>query len=241
VTPNHPEISAHDVDALEQLRARFQKAAAAADSSPGEKLKYLNILINLNVILADQSGLARHYQEYLSTLGENKLHWMTLVGGYGVIETLMFAERRAAAEKLLSLWVHAVLDIHDADSILLFARRQLAKGRLWTTAVLLDAFSKKKHCPAAARFQAEAHRCSALAELCKLLRSEDVAKKGLVPKVQTDWVASIGRDGVDRMLAESMAQARCQFASLREPTKSQQALKAQLDKIQKELNQPKSE
>ena len=131
------------------------------------------------------------------------------------------------------------MDIHDTESILLFARRQLAKGRVWTTAVLLEAFLKKKRCPADARFKAEALRCLALAELCKLLGARDVAKKGLIAKVQVDWVASIGKGSVDRILADSMDKAGCHFASLREPTKSQQALKKQLDKIAQEISKAK--
>jgi len=76
--------------------------------------------------------------------------------------------------------------------------------------------------------------------LCKLLRTTDVAKKGLIAKVQTDWVASIGPDDLETMLADSMEQARRSFAGLSDPSESQQALKAQLDKIDKEINQAKN-
>jgi hypothetical protein len=234
------EIDKQDVKAIEQLRDRFEKAVTAAGISTGEKLKYLNISMNLNVILGDRSGLERHYKNYLSTLTENRLRWMTLVGGYGVIETSMFAERHALGKRLLSLWVDSVLDMHEAEAILLFARRQLAKSRLWPTAVLLEAlleaFTNKKGCSADSRFEAEALRCIALDGLCKLLRSDDVAKKGLIAEVQAAWAASTGRDGVDRMFAESVDEAERSFASLREPTESQQALKKQLVKIEQEMS-----
>ena len=160
---------------------------------------------------------------------------MTLVGGYGVIETAMFQERLSEAEKLLGRWVNVVLDINDAESILLFARRQLAKKRLWSTIKLLESFSAKYHSRVGVRFEAEALRCKALGELLKLLRTKDIAKKGLIAKVQTDWVESIGKEKLEKKLVESIAQAVQSFLALPDPTESQQALKAQLDKIDKEI------
>lgn len=235
------EVEKADVEAIKQLRARFEKAVDLTDSSAGESLKHLNILMELDRIVGDQSELERHYQSYLSTLGENKLFQMTLVGGYGVIETAMFWGRHAEAAKLLARWVDAVLVINDAESILPFARSQLAKKRFWTTAKLLEAFSNKRHFLADARFEAEALRCAALHELWKLLRTNDVAKKGLIAKVQTDWVASIGKDNLETMLADSVGEARRSFAGLLEPTESQQALKKQLDEIDQEIKQAKNQ
>ena len=213
---------------------------AASEKNTGDKLKHLNALIELNRIVGDESEMECHYQNYLSTLRESKLYQMVLVGGYGVIETSMFRQRRSEAEKLLSLWVNVALEINDAESILLFAKRQLAKNRLWTTVKLLEFFSSKKHCPADARFEAEVLRCTALGKLCKLLRTDDIAKKGLIAEAQADWVASIGKDNLETMLTKSINQAMRSFASLHEPTKSQQSLKKILDRIVQEINQAKN-
>ena len=120
-------------------------------------------------------------------------------------------------------------------------RRQFAKNRLWTTIKLLESFSAKYHSRVNARFEADVLKCTALGELCKLLRTTDVAKKGLIAKVQTDWVASIGKNNLEKMLAAGMAQARRSFGGILEATESQQALKKQLDKIDKEINQAKSQ
>ena len=67
----------------------------------------------------------------------------------------------------------------------------------------------------------------------------DIAKKGLIAQVQTYWVASIGKDKLEKMLAEGIGVSRRSFAGILEPTESQQALKKQLDKIGKEINQAK--
>ena len=120
-------------------------------------------------------------------------------------------------------------------------RSGIAKNRLWTTIKLLESFSSNYHSRVNARFEADVLKCTALGELCKLLRTTDVAKKGLIPKVQTDWVASIGKDDLEKMLADSMGEAKRFFEDLPEPTESQQALKKQLDKLDKEINQTKSQ
>jgi hypothetical protein len=166
---------------------------------------------------------------------------MVLVGGYGVIETSMFRGYRSEAEKLLDLWVDAALEISDEESILLFAKSQLAKNRLWTTAKLLEALLKKKHCSADVRFEVQVLRCIALDELCKLLRNEDIAQKGLIAEIQANWVASIGQDKLDSMLTDSFDQASQLFKSLSNPTESQQDLRKQLDKIEKETIQTNKE
>jgi len=226
------EIEKADVEIIEQLRDRFEKDSTAAGNT-GKKLKYLNILIQLDSILGDHSGLERHYKSYLSTLADNKLNWMTLVGGFGAIETSMFAEKYTEAEKLLDLWLNTVPDMHDSDAILLFARRQLAKNRLWPTIKLLETFPEEKnHCTAEAQFEAQALRCIALANLCKLLQTDDIAKKGLIAEVQAAWVASFGKDDLEKMFCDSMDVAKRSFASVADPTKSQLELKKQLDKIE---------
>ena len=135
----------------------------------------------------------------------------------------------------------AVVDMHADESILLFARRQLAKNRLWPTAALLEAFLSKKDRPAEARFEAEALRCTALAQLRTLLQTEDIAKKGLMAEVQADWVTPIGKAGLDEMLAQGINQAKSRFAELFAPTESQQAVVKQLDEIDQKTDQAKNE
>ena len=211
------EIEGKDHEAIEQLRDRFQTDLNAPDKTTGEKLKDLNILMELNRILGKTTELERHYRWYLSILAEKKLLWMTLVGGYGVIETSMFRGRRSEAEKLLDLWLNAALEINDAESILLFSKSQLAKNRLWTTVKLLENFLNKNHCSADDRFEAQVLRCIALGELCNLVSTDDIAKKGLIAEVQANWVASIGKNDLDRMLANSIDKAGQSFISLPKP------------------------
>ncbi len=229
------EIEEQDTETIRQLRTRIENDAAEADRSPGEKLKHLNILMELDMILGDVTGLDRHYERYLSTLRESKLSKLTLVGGYGVIETAMFQCRQNEAQRLLGRWLDTVAPMRDPESVLLFARRQLAKTRFWTTIKLLEKLSAKPDLGVEVKFEAAVLRCTALDDLCKLLQADDLAKKGLVAKVQADWVASIGIDNLKTMLTNGIAQAKRFFAELPAPTESQQALKRQLDKIAQEV------
>jgi hypothetical protein len=75
------DIEEKDVEDIVQLKVRFEKALGEADKNTGEKLKHLNALIELNLIVGHESELERHYRNYLLTLNENKLTQMTLVGG----------------------------------------------------------------------------------------------------------------------------------------------------------------
>lgn len=229
------DIEEPEIQTIRQLRTRIEKDAPVADSSVGQKLKHLNVLMELDLILGDTAELERHYQRYLSTLYENKLSKLTLVGGYGVIETAMFRGRQTEAQKLLDRWVDTVLPMNDPESVLLFARRQLAKTRFWTTIKMLEKLPAKRDMGADVRFEAEVHRCTALAELCKLLHADDIGEKGLAAKVESDWVAPIGKDGLDRMLADSMDQAKQYFTGLPAPTEPHLALRRQLDKIGQEV------
>ena len=53
-------------------------------------------------------------------------------------------------------------------------------------------------------------------------------------------LASNRKDDLDTMLADSIKKAGRSFLALPEPTHSQQVLKAQLDQIDKEINQTKN-
>ena len=231
------EIEQEDIIAMKQLRGHFEKNASVASESTGEKLKRLNILMELDLILGDVPELERHYERYLSTLRENKLSKLTLVGGYGVIETAMFRGRQTEAQRFLDRWVDTVLTMNDAESVLLFARRQLAKTRFWTTIKLLYMLSAKQDLGTGIRFEAEVVRCTALADLCRLLQANDLSEKGLIAKVQADWVAAIGMDDLKTMLTNGISQASRFFAELPAPTEPQQTLKQQLDKISQEVKE----
>jgi len=157
------------------------------------------------------------------------------LGGYGIIEAAMFQGRRNVAEKILRCWIDTVLKTHDTESILSFAKQQLAKNRLWTTAVFLEAFSNQRQCTIEALFEAQVLRCSALYELYEILQIDDIEKKGLIAKTQVDWVSSIGTKGLEKMIDDLFVQAKRTFVEINELTESQKALKEQLEKIEKEI------
>ena len=104
---------------------------------------------------------------------------------------------------------------------------------------MLETFSMKKNCSAEARFEAQALRCIALANLCKLLETDDIAKKGLIAEVQAAWVSSFGKEKLDTMLSNGITQSKRSFASVADPMESQNALREQLSKIEQEISKEK--
>jgi hypothetical protein len=234
-------VEKSDVEAIEQLRIRLEQAVGSSGSSAGEKLRYLHSLMELDMIIGDEPEMCRHYKQYLTTLRQNELLRMTLVGGYGVIESNMFRGRCSEAGKLLSCWVKAVLDLTDAESILMFSRMQLEKKRLWTTTVLLDAFINGRQLCAGVRFEAEALMCQGLDELCELISTEDVTKKGVLAKVQANWVTPIGKENLVTMLVKCTDRAKRSFTLVAKPTESQKALKEGLVKIEQRIGNEKKQ
>lgn len=235
---NPSEVERKDIETIKNLRDRCDSDWKKPENTIGEKLKALNVLMGLNLILGEESELERNYQHYLSTLADRKLLKMVLVGGYGVIETLMFQNRQTMAGKLLGRWVNIALDTNDDESILLFAKRQFVKKRFWTTIVLLEAFIGQRCSNDAFRFEAEVMKCCALDKLCKLLRTNDIDKKGLLVKIQKDWISHMSMDDVEKMFIDSKEWAKKSFVRLNEPTESQKELKEHLDKIDKKKDHP---
>jgi hypothetical protein len=230
-----------DIEAIRKLCLSLEEAVGSTGISTGRKLRYLHSLIELDRIIDDELNMGRHYKQYLLKLRENELRGMMLTGGYGVIETLMLRGLRSDGRKLLAHWLKVVLDVHDGESILIFSKLQLTKKRLWGTIVLLEGLVNDKQLCPNVRFEAEALRCLALSELCKLMSTEDVAKKGLLAQVQANWVAHVGKEKLETMLGKGTERARQSFASVADPTESQKALKEQLNKIEQEISDQKKQ
>lgn len=190
--------------------------------------------MELNRLIGDQENLERFYQRYLCTLFDNKLWQMLLVGGYGAVETPMLWGRYTDANRLLRKWIDEVKAVKDAELVLRFARTELDRKHLWTTAKLLESFSQERHFPADAQFEGCVLRCRSLNVLCKLLRNEDTDKNE-ISKAQLNWVMfSTDTADVENMLIDSLGKAESFFTELTKPTEAQKSLKANLDKMTEE-------
>jgi hypothetical protein len=238
---NPKDVEIEDLAIIKQLLTYFERIAGASDMTVGERLKYLNILMELNRLIGDEENLERFYQCYLRTLSDNKLWQMLLVGGYGAVETPMLWGRYTDANRLLRKWIDEVRVIKNAELVLHFALTELDRKHLWTTAKLLESFSQERHFPDDAQFEGCVLRCQSLNELCKLLRDVDNVKNK-ISQAQVNWVMfSTDTADVENMLIDILGKSESFFTELTNPTEAQQSLKAYLDKITEECKQRNSE
>ena len=159
---------------------------ARSSSSLGEKLKKLNVLMELNRILGDKDGLRRSFRGYLEALTARDRHDLILVGGYNAIDILVFWSRFAEANMLLKEWVEVARSGCSIEQIRSFAHGEFMKGNYWAVIQLLDEpFHSYPH---AFQFELSAAKTLALAQLRRALAVDENQDPFL--KAQIDWIRS---------------------------------------------------
>jgi hypothetical protein len=179
--------------------------------------------------------LADCFKDYLASLRFSDLNAMLLVGGLSRIDITMRWCQFDAADRLLAQWLDAAASVHDPASIMAFADPQVRKGQCRATAKLLER-SLKSQDWGEDRLAGQVLRCTALAKLREGFARPEESLKTEQAKTQAGWVAtSFGIKNVTKALQEGVSEAQLTFTNLKEPTKQQQALKTQLDTIEKNL------
>jgi len=233
------EVAQDDVEALKQLRRDFAEPPAPP-ATIGEKLKRVNMLLQVDWMLDDPNALAGDFREYTRLLRSNGLGRMVLFGGENVIETTSRWGQPDAADKLLPVWLGAAVAENDMASILDFAAASMAKGSLWTTAKLLEKALGGPAIPADQRSVGQALRALALSKLCEMVENPDYIKteSGIA---QARW-ALWGRSeaSLREELRASIGAAQKSFAAIEHPAREGQALKQKLDAIEQNLSGDRS-
>jgi len=228
------EVAKDDIETLEGLRKHFAQQPAASTTT-GEQLKRVNMLLQVDWMLDDPNGLDEDFREYTRLLRSNGLGRMVLFGGENLIETTIRWGQPDTADKLLPVWLDAAVSENDMASILDFASARLAKGKLWTTAKLLEKAMQHLTVSADQQFAGEALRCTALSRIDKMIQNPDDIKSE-VDIAQARWVL---RGTTEASLREefraSATAAQKSFAAIDRPTRRHRTLKTQLDAMMHDL------
>lgn len=131
-TPIHPT----DLDRLFALLAHFERSCSPA--SLGERLRRLNVLMELSRLSCESQKLGAFYRQYLAELSDGGLSQAMLNGGYSVIEVSLAWGRFDEADKLLSVWLGSCLDRVPLNSCIDFARNEVLSGTYWGPFRLLE-------------------------------------------------------------------------------------------------------
>lgn len=228
------DVNEHDVQILKDL-SRELTAAPAKGTTTGEKLRRVNMLMELDLMLGKHDSLVAHFDEYMAVLADERLDATLLTGGCSRINTAMRWCQFSAADRLLERWIQRVLRTQNPDTILPFVERQMAKGHFWIIASLLDESLASQHW-GDAKFAGQVLRCVALHKVSELYQKADyiTTDHGVA---QVGWVASsIGVTNMERILRESLMEAKATFASMGQPSSPDQILEAQLNELCKTLS-----
>ena len=224
------EVDHADVKTLKQLQVHFTEKSTAG-MTLGEQLKHVNILLQLDWMLGYTPQLERDFQEYLSLLTNNDLGRMILVGGQNAIEMTSRWGQLDTADRLLEIWLDVVVSQNNVESFLNFAADSIRKKDFWTTARLMDKVLETSRLSISQRFVAQAIRCLCLTRLCEMLDNPDRIKTEL-DVAQARWVSSMtSADSLRTSASQGIVEAKRLFTAVDEPTREQNVLRAQLEKV----------
>ncbi len=230
------DVNGLDLDDLKDLRCQFE-GSATYDKSVGEKLKRINMMMEIDLMLGDHDHLLRAFGRYLETLRSSGLLEFLPTGGLARIDTAVRWRQFEAADRLLDQWRVAVVATQSPESILTFAGLQARKGHCWAAAELLkESLSSQDW--AQERSAGQVLLCTALHTIRESLAKGDSTKEAQ-SSVETEWVGhSLGVQGATKAIRESIREARRSFGGLKAPTKEQEAMERQVASIEKGLVDP---
>ncbi|MBP7051842.1 MAG: hypothetical protein KBE65_12580 [Phycisphaerae bacterium] len=229
------DLSSADANAMQGLCEHFAESLGA-DATLGERLKRVNLLMQLHWMLDDTPSLEKDFREYICLLSASSLDRMILFGGQNVIETTIRWAQFRAADRLLPLWLDAAFSENDPNSLLDFASANLATKRFWTTLKLMEKVLASPAMPADRRFDAQAYHAIALSGIYQMAADPDHMIDRELDIAQVRW-ALIDADE-KRLLAHakaSLAAAQQAYATVGKPSREHRSLKKRLDAIEQAI------
>lgn len=130
-------LAAEDRTVIARLVEHFEERPILG-MSPGERLKQINMLFSMAMILDNGPRAIRHFNEYLSALTSYDLHDMSLLGGSHMIDIAVRWQHFAAANRMLSRWVNSSEMAGSMGSIKRFLDSVPHNGHLWQAISLID-------------------------------------------------------------------------------------------------------
>lgn len=226
---NPEKIEKDDLTKMRQMKKHFEDSFAG--NFAGDKLRRINMLLQLDWILGDSKQLPKHYKQYLNILKTSGHEQMILVGGQQAIETTFRWKHFKAADELLKIWIESVLSTNKADDILSFAQNAIEKQRFWETAKVLEKSLKSPGTWGQKQIYAEFLRCSALYGLYQMLQQPDKIPDGRKQE-QANWVLSnTSMEDLLKTANEAAAITKKTLTSIENPDNEILAIKKQLDEI----------
>ena len=212
---NPNNIPKADLDAIKALRDSFQKPLPVKETFIGEDLRRLNIVMELDRLIADEPDLKNAFELYLRTLATNKLDNLVLIGGCNAIDTSILWGRVNEANILLVEWLEISSQCNDPPSVHEFSSMAYLNGNHWAIVKLLQRFLQRKDLSEEETFEFNAMQYMALRRI-KALSDKKEMLRDEVAKAELNWVASYcGMDSVEKAALSIKSKAESELKNLK--------------------------
>lgn len=202
-----PEPNESDLNLFRDLKGHYEKLAPQQDHGLGGRLKTLDALARLDLIVKDYDALEGHATRYLQMLRDAKLNEMYVEGGHRHIENFLEAGQYERANRLVGPWADRSAAANDADGVYRFCGSFHGEADPWAHLQVLDRFLKKPGLSPMEKYEGLALRAIALDKIDKLLADPDVGEDE-ARAAQAQWILkSTTRAEIAKMVEPAVRQA----------------------------------
>lgn len=186
-----PEPNQYDVRLIRQLQGRYEKLTGQDDQGLGGRLKALDALSRLDLMVKDYAAFEGHAARHLQMLADTGSNEIYLASGYRPVTDLVEARQYERADRLLHQWADKSAATNIADAIYRFCG-SMAGGKAdpWASVQLLDRFLTRADLTALERYEGLTLRAIALDKIDKLLATEAQEADDEARRVQAGWILS---------------------------------------------------
>ncbi len=211
-----PEPNEYDVRLIRRLQARYEKLTAQDDQGLGGRLKALDALSRLDLMVKDYTAFEGHATRHLQMLTDTDSNEIYLASGYRPGTDLVEARQYERADRLLRQWADRSAATNTADAIYRFCgSMDGGKADPWASVQLLDHFLRKSDLSALERYEGLALRAIALDKIDKLLATEAHETDDEARQAQAGWILShTTRTAVARMVDPAVRTALSAWQAL---------------------------
>ncbi len=202
-------ITSEDAHEILRLIGVFDIRMSRQSITLGERLKYLNILLELTRSLGMGDQELRHYLTLLETLRSEGLNDTLLETGYCAIDTLVLWRRLTEADAFLIEWKRISMAACDLETILRFADRELKRGNCWAISRILENGDDARNNPPALQFRLHSTEFRLLRKAHALVK-QGSELAGEIAAAQAHWISAA--TGPDQIASEMRAEGGRAFA-----------------------------
>jgi hypothetical protein len=183
-----PRMDPNDLALIHRLQGHFEALVMRVDGNLAGRLKAIDTLTRLDIILKDYNAYETHTARYLQMLDDGGLMAMYMVGGVSHLGVLVGAGQYDKANRLMRQWADKSAAGNDPDAVYRFVGLDAhGQANLWAGVQVLDRFLRKPGLSPMERYEGLALRAISLDKLDKML-ADPKADEDELRHAQAQWI-----------------------------------------------------